>query len=182
MASILTSTGVWFDTLNPKTESINIVDIANSLSKLCRFGGHCKDFYSVAEHSIHVSRLAHQLSGGDINATRWGLLHDASEAYVVDIPKPIKLKLPQYVEIEEAIQVCVADRFKLSRSIPDSTHVADRELLALELRAYMPPQPDNLLPKVRDSSLMDWLGHTLPPSDAMEAFLVEARLLGLVDA
>ena len=76
----------------PNPDDIRIEDIAHALSNQCRFAGHAREFYSVAEHSVHVSQLClpeHAL---------WGLLHDASEAYLVDLPRPLKL-LPEFAAV-----------------------------------------------------------------------------------
>jgi 5'-deoxynucleotidase YfbR-like HD superfamily hydrolase len=107
-SSILTSTGIWFDVLNPISSLIDLQDIASALSKLCRFGGHYRQFYSVAEHSILASEMVRKRYGNNIELMRWALLHDASEAYVVDIPRPAKRQLAEYVKIEDAIQRAVA--------------------------------------------------------------------------
>ncbi|MBF0612521.1 MAG: hypothetical protein HQL55_15470, partial [Magnetococcales bacterium] len=76
---IQTFTGRQFWPLAPVLEHIHVQDIAHALSLLCRFNGHCQKFYSVAEHSLHVATiLPPELAG-------WGLLHDASEAYLADL-------------------------------------------------------------------------------------------------
>lgn len=98
-SSILTSTGKWFDILRPDPSLIDLHDIASALSKLCRFGGHCQQFYSVAEHSILAAKMMRQRNGGNPALIRWALLHDASEAYVVDIPRPAKRQLTEYMKI-----------------------------------------------------------------------------------
>lgn len=81
---IRTYTGILFDPFHPKIEDINIYDIAHALSNECRYAGHCSKFYSVAEHSVIISKLC-----SEENALT-GLLHDGSEAYVKDLPRPIK--------------------------------------------------------------------------------------------
>ena len=82
-----------FDFINPKIEDIHILDIAHALSQICRFGGHTSSFYSVAEHSINVATLLEQ-QGADKITVLAGLLHDATEAYMGDMPRPIKQSLP----------------------------------------------------------------------------------------
>lgn len=177
-SSILTASGKWFDVLNPQAALIDLADIACALSKLCRFGGHCNEFYSVAEHSIMVSRRVAQL-GGDTEAILWGLLHDASEAYVVDIPRPVKRHIPQYNAIEDAIQIEVARRFNLSWPMPEVVHQADHDLLAFELRELMPVQPEEVLPP-KPLLKVELARPSLPPKMAEQTFLDEARKLSLI--
>jgi len=88
-----TFTGKKIDIMNPKPEAVDIQDIAHALSMICRFGGHCRDFYSVAEHSLLVERLGTRSNRGTMNWTTQQmefLLHDAAEAYVGDTITPIK--------------------------------------------------------------------------------------------
>jgi len=180
-SSILTSTGKWFDILKPDPSLIDLQDIASALSKLCRFGGHCRQFYSVAEHSILASDLMRQRYGNNLTLIRWALLHDASEAYVVDIPRPAKCQLTEYIRIEDGIQRAVAERFDLPWPMPEEVHEVDHDILSLELRAYMPSQPDVLLPPLP----VDWSVDELPiqplfPSSAETEFLDKAKSLGIV--
>lgn len=118
-----------------RPEDIMITDIAHALSLLCRFGGHCSTFYSVAEHSVHVSRVVPPADA------LWGLLHDASEAYIVDLPAPLK-RLPElgraYREIEGRIQWAVCRRFGLSPEEPASVRTADTAVLMAEVAVLMP--------------------------------------------
>lgn len=107
-----TFTGRTFYPLDPRPEDICIEDIAHSLALKCRFGGHCLRFYSVAEHSVNVSRyLPDPLK-------QWGLMHDAGEAYLCDIIRPIKSLFPAAVEMEAVIMECVARKFDLPPLTP----------------------------------------------------------------
>src|SRR5580692_700756 len=110
---IQTATGRQFWPMDPRPDEIFIDDIAHALSMLCRFGGHCLRFYSVAEHSVLLSRVAPQ------KHKLWALLHDASEAYLVDVPRPIKPMLVGYKAAEEKIQRAIAVRFNLHFGIPE---------------------------------------------------------------
>lgn len=88
---IRTFTDKKFYFLDIRPEHICIEDIAHSLSNICRYGGHCKQFYSVAEHSIACcDRMG---NGEDASVRLWALLHDAAEAYIGDICKPLKTLL-----------------------------------------------------------------------------------------
>src|ERR1017187_2988058 len=110
-----------------------VEDIAHALAHRCRFGGHASKFYSVAEHSVHVSQLylpEHAL---------WGLLHDASEAYLVDLPRPLKL-LPEFAPYREAecqLQRAVAVRFGLPPYQPASVTEADDTMLWIEAHSLL---------------------------------------------
>lgn len=91
-----------FDFLNPKIEDIEIEDIATALSKICRFNGHCSIPFSVAEHSVYVSKY---LEAQDIHRdfARVGLLHDAAEAYIGDMVTPLKVLFPEFSALENRI-------------------------------------------------------------------------------
>lgn len=144
-----TFTGRQFWPLDPDDEQIDIADIAHALSMQCRFGGHCLRFYSVAEHSVHVARFLARF-GEDPETQLWGLLHDAAEAYVVDLPRPLKRSLPEYERIEARLLRAIAARFDLAGvSVPNAVKDVDRAILSDEAAQNMsrPPQPwDGMLP------------------------------------
>jgi hypothetical protein len=132
---IMTFSGVRIKPLDPNPWLISIVDVAHALSNQCRFTGHTKQFYSVAEHSVRVSKLVPE------EDAMWGLLHDASEAYLSDISRPIKQQ-PGLGEVyrvaEAALQRAVAYKFNLPLEVPPSVKVADNVLLRSEQRDLMP--------------------------------------------
>jgi len=137
---IQTFTGIQFWPLDPRPEEIRIEDIAHALSLQCRFAGHCERFYSVAEHSVRVS-----LAVPEVDAL-WGLLHDAAEAYLVDLPRPIKRWCEMgrlYREIEDNLMLSICQAFGLSAEQPASVKSADVVLLVTEKRDLMkmPPKP-----------------------------------------
>lgn len=134
---IQTFTGRKFYPLDPDWQRIDIHDIAHALSNLCRYGGHVEQFYSVAQHSVFVSRVCAP------EDALWGLLHDASEAYLVDLPRPIKRQMPTYREAEERLQFAIGRTFNLPLTIPASVMRADNVLLVTEQRDLMkvPPEP-----------------------------------------
>ncbi|MGE3509779.1 MAG: hypothetical protein AB7N65_12940 [Vicinamibacterales bacterium] len=130
-----TFSGRTFAPLAPTTTDVALEDIAHALSHLCRFGGHVRTFYSVAQHAVLVS---HALPP---EFALWGLLHDASEAYLVDLPTPVKVTGPLagYRGVETLIQRTIYQAFGLSGEEPAAVHVADLQLLVLEARALLHP-------------------------------------------
>lgn len=132
---IQTYTGKQFFPLNPKTEDVCIEDIAWALSNICRFNGHSTHFYSVAEHSVYVSEnvpVRHALQG---------LLHDAAEAYIGDIPTPIKPFFNVNL-IERQLMRCISLHFLLEEyPFPDIIKKVDAALLATETKQIMSPAP-----------------------------------------
>lgn len=126
-----TYTGRQFWPLDPRPSEVFIEDIAHSLSLQCRYAGHCKRFYSVAEHSVLLARWLRGKYGA-ITAL-YGLLHDASEAYLVDVPRPVKPSLTGYKEVEAKVQAAVFQRFGLVPDLPDTVHDADNRIIGDEL-------------------------------------------------
>jgi hypothetical protein len=135
MSWIQTYGGRQFWPLAPRSEDLDLGDIAHSLALQCRFNGHCRVFYSVAEHSVRVSR---ELAG---ELRLWGLLHDAAEAYVCDLPRPLKQTAPEFRAAEDRLLELVAVRFGLPWPLPAEVHEADERLLATEQRDLMAPPP-----------------------------------------
>jgi uncharacterized protein len=128
MSWIQTFTGKKFYPFAPKVEDVCIEDIAHALSMLCRFGGHVNEFYSVADHSIRVALECNP------EYRLLGLLHDASEAYLVDVPRPIKEQMHLYREVEKAVQMVICERFNLPLVWPDLIHEIDKRMLLTEAR------------------------------------------------
>lgn len=128
-----TYTGRQFWPLDPDPAAIFIEDIAHSLSLTCRYAGHVRRFYSVAEHSVHLAMHA------DEPDRRWALLHDASEAYIVDVPRPLKPFLPGYREAEAAVMLAVCERFGLPLEMPAGVKDLDDRILVDERAALMAP-------------------------------------------
>lgn len=132
---IQTYSGRRFCPTNPNPDAIVIQDIAHSLSMQCRFSGHCRKFYSVAQHCVLVSYLC------DSADAFWGLLHDASEAYLVDLPRPLKHsgEFNAYKVFEARMQAAICKRFGLPEVEPISVKNADKLLLYTEARDLMGP-------------------------------------------
>ena len=130
--TILLSNGEYFDFLNPGASTWGMVEIARAISKVCRFAGHCRGFYSVAEHSLLVSRLVPS------EHRRAALLHDAHEAFTGDITYPLKRLLGEAVrEIEDRIDAELFPRFGVELPLHSSIKQADRWMLHIEQRALM---------------------------------------------
>ncbi|WP_424360235.1 phosphohydrolase [Methylocystis parvus] len=136
---IQTYSGRAFYPLDPRPEDVCMRDIAHALSHLCRFGGHSTRFYSVAEHSSTLCEYF--LLRGDRELARWALLHDAAEAYLVDVPRPIKSSLTNYRAIERRIMEAICTRFALPWEEPAAVREADLRILTDESRALMAPAP-----------------------------------------
>lgn len=133
-----TYTGVQFWPLDPRPEEINLQDIAHSLANQCRFAGHCTEFYSVAEHCVRVCEIVPDQDKA------WGLLHDAAEAYLVDLPRPVKYHSSvgdAYRSMERTLFSSIHARFGLIGCDPDSVIEADNILLMTEKRDLMPNSP-----------------------------------------
>ena len=137
-AWIETISGVKFDILQPHPDMVRIEDIAHALSHQCRFTGHTSRFYSVSEHSMHVAWLC------PTEDALWGLLHDASEAYIADLARPVKHMTPvgePYRIIEDRIMKAVCARFNLIPEMPGSVKRADGQMLFVEKKQLMPGVP-----------------------------------------
>lgn len=136
---IETASGTRFRPLAPVVDDIHIEDIAHALSHQCRFSGHVAAHYSVAEHSVRVAELL-QRRGESRYVQLWGLLHDASEAYLVDIPSPLKCTpvFEAYREAEARLMVAVCVRFRMQLEEPAAVKTADADLVATEARDLMP--------------------------------------------
>ncbi len=120
-----------FYPLDPRTEEIDPEDIAHALSLLCRYGGHVDRFYSVAEHSVLMSQAVAPESA------LAALLHDATEAYVVDVPRPLKAQLAAYRDIEDRLWYVIAQRFAIDLTLPAEVKEADTRILLTERAELM---------------------------------------------
>lgn len=123
-SNIRTYSGTYLNVFNIDPDKILIEDIAHGLSLQCRFSGHTKEFYSVAEHSIWVANMVPH------EQRLAALLHDASEAYLTDMPKPIKELMPEYKQIENSLMTAIAQKFGFEW--PMSMELVDADKAALE--------------------------------------------------
>lgn len=127
---IMLHSGISFDLKKPSPSLFNISDIAHSLSKLCRFGGHTPFFYSVAQHCVLVSDLL------PLKLQLAGLLHDAAEAYIGDVTAPLKHLLPEYREIEQSIERALFSAFGIHYPLDAQVKLADELILQAEWRDF----------------------------------------------
>lgn len=130
-----TATGKAFWPADPRPDEVCIHDIGHALANICRYGGHCREFYSVAQHSVLVCRALPP------KWQLWGLLHDASEAYVADVPRPLKLFLPNYRELEDGVMSAITTHFGLDPEMPAEVKRVDNAILATEAEQIMLTPP-----------------------------------------
>lgn len=129
--------GQKIDLIDPKPDSILPIDIAHSLSMQCRYNGHISQFYSVAEHSVYVSKLFEDTYLEE-NFALYGLLHDAAEAYLGDIVSPLKRLISDYSVIEKRFQEVIFEKFGLDPELPEIIYEVDRRMLATEAKQLIP--------------------------------------------
>lgn len=163
-ASIQMHSGRFFNFLQPWKNEFSIQEIAHSLSNLCRFTGHCKKFYSVAQHSVLVSWTVEPEFAYD------ALMHDAHEAFIGDMASPLKALIPEYREIENRVQAAVRARFGVSDPLPDDVKHADLVLLATEQRDLMAP-PAHLWQGTAGIVPLDIAIVPMPPAEACSMFI-----------
>jgi hypothetical protein len=164
-----TVSGRWVNPFDPDPEQLDIDDIARALGNLCRFGGHSRVFYSVAQHSVIVSRLVEE-RGGDVEDAFAALMHDATEAYLGDMPHPLKHRSAlgaAFREAEKDLERTIQARFRIKPDVPEIKRV-DRALLATERRIFSGenwhwPELDGVEPL--DLDVQAW-----PPAEAARAF------------
>jgi hypothetical protein len=131
-----TYTGRAFYPLDAKAEDIDALDIAHGISMQCRYNGHVKRFYSVAEHCVLMSDWLAD-NGASDNDVLYALLHDATESYVGDMVRPLKKHIPDFSVAEDGVMIAIAERFGLeSPLMPESVRNADNRIL-LDERAEL---------------------------------------------
>jgi 5'-deoxynucleotidase YfbR-like HD superfamily hydrolase len=172
---ILTVGGTYFNFIEPHLSIITIEDIAHGLGNVCRFAGHTKEFYSVAQHSYHVSFLV------EPEYALQGLMHDAHEAFIGDCPSPLKRLLPDYVALEHRVEDAVLAQFGLTRPLHPSVKVADLIMLATEQRDLLPAHDDEW-GLIRDVQPLVKTIEPWPPRAATLVFLQRFRELTKVVA
>lgn len=134
--AIRTISGKWVNVFEPTEDMFLIEDIAHALSHQCRFSGHLKYFYSVAQHSIECYRIACEQKL-DKKELLTALMHDSSEAYLVDIPRPIKKQFPQYKIIENNVMTILSTKFNFTWPLSENIKKIDDIMLDTEWNNLM---------------------------------------------
>lgn len=182
MSTILTRSGRYFDFHKPDEFDYRVSDIAHALSNICRFTGHVSRFYSVATHSVLVSRLLPK------ELQLEGLMHDAAEAFVGDMSYPLKTIQPGFKDIEKGVDRAIRRKFGLPEKMTPGVKRADLALLSVEKDRLMPGNGENW--EILDGLPMDLLtvareyfaellntGDAFGPVAARGLFLQEFRRL-----
>lgn len=170
-SAIETYSGLAIDPLNPEPSMIRIEDVAHGLANTCRYAGQCRFYYSVATHAVYVSR---ELADHDPIVQLYGLFHDASEAYITDVPRPVKRELPEYDRIERDVLAAVWERL----DVPAPTDEQWATVMDADDRLFR-YEAETLLSEFSPEPVPD-LSHELSPgrpSEARQLFLDRAARL-----
>lgn len=157
---IRTFSGKYVNVFEPTEEMIDINDIAHALANQCRFGGHLQSFFSVAQHSLNCFYFIREQ---ELKLT--ALMHDASEAYLLDIPRPIKNRLANYKEIEDGLMRLIAKKFGFIYPMPQKVKDIDEKMLQVEWDYLMIKDESWQLPtsshqEVKNNFLLAFKAHT----------------------
>ena len=170
-----TYTGIQFRPFNPLPEDVKIIDIAHALSMQCRFNGHIKRFYSVAEHSFLMSYLVSPA------AAPLALLHDAAEAYIGDMPSPLKDSMTDFKYLDLSLTQAILARFGVGPEHWAEVHAADKWIVHKEARVLMnnPELVDKWgpPPAFKPALGLDYDRLGMSPDDAKYNFLLRYREL-----
>lgn len=175
--------GRYFDLRNPQPEQFTLADIAGALSKMCRFGGQIDRFYSVAEHSCLCCWQTVQ-DGACEGVQRAALMHDAAEAFIGDVVKPLKVMLPEYAAIEGAVEYVIRSKYRLLTGPETWAAVKeiDRAMLIAERRALFTADGVEWTGERGCRALSMECGFSCwEPELAEECFLRYAAKLGIAD-
>jgi 5'-deoxynucleotidase YfbR-like HD superfamily hydrolase len=176
-----TASGVRLDLDNPRPEDVRVEDVAGGLSKVCRFGAQAREYYSVAQHALLVQRLV--VEAGHRELALVALHHDSHEAYLCDIPTPLKRKIAKdtnvYDRACELLDIAIGEAFGFQwpgRGLPEQRAIkrADKQALLMEAARLLPDGGKALR---RDKGLGEEeyrdlapLEEPLPPADAEKLF------------
>jgi hypothetical protein len=154
---LLTNSGLLINVFEPTEDMICIEDIAHGLSNQCRFAGHIKRYYSVAQHSVLCMRMATK------DNKLAALLHDGTEAMICDLPSPVKRRMPEYKKMEDKLMIAIAKKFNFEYPFDKEIKIIDMEMLQIEW--------DNLV-ETNDKDFICW-----SPAKAKRIFLKEYHKL-----
>ncbi|MCP5267482.1 MAG: phosphohydrolase [Zoogloeaceae bacterium] len=169
---VSTHLGHRFQPLAPRSEDVVIEDIAHGLAFQCRFNGQTQHFYSVAQHSLIVASLVPK------RLALAALLHDAAEAYLGDMVKPLKILFPEFSRIEASVMAVIGERFGVDGFTDPLIKRADLIALATEKRDLMPHSCEAWESLNGIAPLPSRIA-ALPPQAAKQEFLEACRKLGL---
>lgn len=146
------ASGNYFDFEHPEQSVFTIKDIAQGLANTCRFSGQATEYYSVAEHTVRVSRYLQGI-GYDVKQQLEGLHHDDSEAFITDVPRPIKILLPDYMALEQQVMDTILAGLGLEHLDVHAPEIkaADDWMLAQEA--------GEMLPSRGETWSVGWDGH-----------------------
>lgn len=164
--TITTYTGAHFAPTEPDAKEIRIQDIAHALSLLCRGNGHVKQFFSVGQHCLHCAREAQARGWGERVALAC-LLHDASEAYLSDVPRPFKASMPEYRVLEARLLELIYQKYlgsALSEEEQDQVKQIDDDMLYYDLKELLHDTPECPEPKMKS-----WFSYEVLPFEQVEA-------------
>ena len=171
--------GQVFHLFDPKPIDFVLRDIAHALSMQCRYNGFVSEFYSVAQHSIHVAQCVQERFGiTDLKVLRTALLHDAAEAYMGDMVRPLKMKDTFFREVEHSMEAVITEAFDLCWPHPPEIKRADWALLAAERRVLKVTPPQPWVEREEPWPVLDTLG-AWHQRVAKAAFLELAERLGV---
>lgn len=151
MSYITTYTGKHFDPANPDLSQVDIKDIAHALSLICRGNGHVRTFFSVGQHCINAAKEA-SARGYSNRVILASLLHDAGEAYMSDVPRPLKAIMPEYVQTEEQLLSLIYEKFFGSPLTEEETALVKRiddDLLYYDLKELLNECSDGAEPELQ---------------------------------
>jgi uncharacterized protein len=133
IGTLRTFTGQYINVVSPDPDTIDIFDIAHHLSLINRWCGASEEGISVAQHSIIVAELI----DGPPKIKLCGLLHDATEAYMQDLPSPIKALFSAYITVEYHLMSVIAKKFGLQYPFPEEIKIKDRKVLEIEWKSII---------------------------------------------
>lgn len=174
--NIATVSGSYFDYVDLDSNRVSLGDIATGLGNECRYAGQVHDHYSVAQHSVLVSKLLQiEFDNMGQETLLYGLFHDASEAFCKDIPTPLKKLLPGYYEIEARVQDWLCSQFRINPADVDMQAVQTADLMALRIEKERFGNLDNwaALQGIPAASKVQWHLDPVAPRAARKMWLDE---------